>query len=49
MYYFMKNNKNSIMVMTLCGENLEQLFKRCNNKFSLKTVLMFANQALERL
>lgn len=39
----------NVLVMDLMGHNLEDLFVRCGRKFSLKTIVMFADQALLRL
>jgi serine/threonine protein kinase len=38
-----------VLVIQRLGHSLEHLFRYCDNKFSLKTVLLLADQMLERL
>ncbi|OHT14002.1 CK1 family protein kinase [Tritrichomonas foetus] len=45
-YELFDYNKSRVLAMDEMGASLEYLFKRCGKKFSLKTVLMLADQLL---
>ena len=48
-YWAGRSGEYNVMVMELLGSNLEELFQNYNKKFSLKTVLMLAEQIIDRI
>ena len=48
-HYFGTQDSYNLMVMDLFGPSLEDQFNKCGRRFSLKTILMVANQLLEHV
>jgi len=48
-HWFGKAGKYNALVLDVLGPSLHDLFKFCGKKFTLKTVLMLADQLLERI
>ncbi|CAK86513.1 unnamed protein product (macronuclear) [Paramecium tetraurelia] len=49
LHYFGQEAGLNVMVIDLLGPNLEDLFSLCQRKFSLKTVIMLADQMIQRV
>ena len=47
-YYGVEGSKN-VMIMDLLGKSLEDLFADCKRQFTLKTVLLIADQTIKRI
>ena len=45
--YYGQEGEYVVLVMELLGPSLEDLFNFCHRKFSLKTVLLLANQMVQ--
>ena len=48
-YYFGREGPHYILVMDRLGANLEDLFNRCNRRFSMQTTLLLADKMLSVL
>merc|ERR1711990_1251496 len=48
-HWFGTHKERNVMVMDTCGASIEELFRKCGRKFSLKTVLMLADQMVQRI
>lgn len=48
-YHFGKEEKYNVLVMDLLGPSLEDLFRFCRCRFSLKTVCMLAQEMIQRI
>jgi hypothetical protein len=49
MYWFGVEGDYNVLVMELLGPNLEELLDFCGRKFSLKTLMMLADQIVSGL
>ena len=47
--WFGSEGDYNVLVIDLLGPSLEDLFNYCNKKFTLKTVLLLADQMISRL
>jgi len=46
LYYYGREGNYNVLVMERLGANLEELFNRCNRRFTLSTVLLLADRML---
>lgn len=49
LHWYGQEGEHNTMVLDLMGSSLEELFNQCRRVFSLKTVLMLADQMIQRL
>lgn len=47
--WFSQEMRHNVMAIDLLGSSLDSLFAKCGCKFSIKTVVMLADQLLERV
>ncbi|XP_051682856.1 casein kinase I [Oryctolagus cuniculus] len=47
--WFGQENEYNVLVMDLLGPSLEELFNFCSRRFSMKTILMLADQMISRI
>lgn len=48
-YWFGEEGDYSVLIFEILGPSLEDLFNYCDRRFSLKTILLLADQAISRL
>ena len=48
-HWYGKHKENNVMVLDLLGPSLDDLFEYCGRRFTLKTVLMLADQMIARV
>ncbi len=49
LHWYRQEGEHNVMVIELLGPSLEDLFNYCSRKFTLKTVLMLADQMIQRI
>ena len=49
LFSFIEEKNSKLILMELLGQNLSSLFKICNKKFSLKTILTLSYQMISRI
>lgn len=48
-YFSGKEGEYNVLVMDLLGENLQSLLEKCGGTFSVKTVIMLAEQMIKKI